>query len=466
MYYTVFPSSRGGRACDRRGNPIDGRRSAQCNLPYLDETPGERGRGRGSDGCLLDLVGAGGGPGRRRAHDRDVLPARGRRRLRRGGVAAWLGASVPVQLLIGGALGRRAHDGRAPLADRAGRCPRRHRWTSGIPCTCWTWKDDGTARVNYRGTQWDAELAAPGETRAETHVHRRHPWLDAADRGSPRVAQGAAYARCLQLSTECTPCGTVPPSSRSRFSSSALIVVIKTIRVVPQQHALVVERLGRFFAVLQPGLNFVIPFVDRVAYRHDLREIPFDVPSQICITKDNTQLQVDGILYFQVTDREARVVRLAAISVLAITQLAQTTLRSVIGRMELDRTFEERDHINGRSCRALDQAAANWGVKVLRYEIKDLTPPEEILHVDAGADHRRAREARGDRDVGRQAAGADQPRQRRARGGDRQVGGREAGRDQPGAGPRAARCSRSPRPTRRRSGRSPRRSKRRAACRR
>src|SRR6058998_1278521 len=119
-------------------------------------------------------------------------------------------------------------------------------------------------------------------------------------------------------------------------------------------------------------------FVDRVAYRHDLREIPFDVPSQICITKDNTQLQVDGILYFQVTDP-----RLASYGstnyVLAITQLAQTTLRSVIGRMELDRTFEERDQINASVVSALDAAAPSWGVKVLRYEIKDLTPPAEIL---------------------------------------------------------------------------------------
>jgi regulator of protease activity HflC (stomatin/prohibitin superfamily) len=159
----------------------------------------------------------------------------------------------------------------------------------------------------------------------------------------------------------------------------AVIVVIKAIRVVPQQHAFVVERLGRFFAVLQPGLNFVIPFVDRIAYRHDLREIPFDVPSQICITKDNTQLQVDGILYFQVTDPRLASYGSSNFQV-AITQLAQTTLRSVIGRMELDRTFEEREHINGIVVAALDQAAANWGVKVLRYEIKDLTPPKEILH--------------------------------------------------------------------------------------
>ena len=158
----------------------------------------------------------------------------------------------------------------------------------------------------------------------------------------------------------------------------AVIIVIKAIRVVPQQHAWIVERLGRFYAVLEPGLNFVIPFVDRVAYRHDLREIPLDVPSQICITRDNTQLQVDGILYFQVTDP-----KLASYGssnyVLAITQLAQTTLRSIIGRMELDKTFEERDKINVAVVAALDQAAASWGVKVLRYEIKDLTPPAEIL---------------------------------------------------------------------------------------
>ncbi len=158
----------------------------------------------------------------------------------------------------------------------------------------------------------------------------------------------------------------------------ALIVIVQAIRVVPQQRAWIVERLGRFYMVLQPGLNFVIPFVDRVAYRHDLREIPLDVPSQICITRDNTQLQVDGILYFQVTDP-----KLASYGssnyVLAITQLAQTTLRSVIGRMELDRTFEERDQINATVVSALDDAASSWGVKVLRYEIKDLTPPAEIL---------------------------------------------------------------------------------------
>ena len=157
-----------------------------------------------------------------------------------------------------------------------------------------------------------------------------------------------------------------------------LIAIVKTIRVVPQQRAWVVERLGRFHAVLQPGLNFVFPIVDRIAYKHDLREIPLDVPPQVCITKDNTQLQVDGILYFQVTD--ARLASYGSSNyVVAITQLAQTTLRSVIGRMELDRTFEERDQINAAVVNALDAAAPSWGVKVLRYEIKDLTPPAEIL---------------------------------------------------------------------------------------
>ena len=157
-----------------------------------------------------------------------------------------------------------------------------------------------------------------------------------------------------------------------------LIAIVKTIRVVPQQRAWVVERLGRFHAVLQPGLNFVFPIVDRIAYKHDLREIPLDVPPQVCITRDNTQLQVDGILYFQVTD--ARLASYGSSNyVVAITQLAQTTLRSVIGRMELDRTFEERDQINASVVNALDAAAPSWGVKVLRYEIKDLTPPAEIL---------------------------------------------------------------------------------------
>ena len=158
----------------------------------------------------------------------------------------------------------------------------------------------------------------------------------------------------------------------------AIIFVVQTIKIVPQQHAWVVERLGKFDRVLAPGLNFLIPFVDRVAYRHLLKEVPLDVPSQVCITKDNTQLTVDGVLYFQVTD-PMRASYGSSNYIVAITQLAQTTLRSVIGRMELDKTFEERELINANVVSALDEAALNWGVKVLRYEIKDLTPPAEIL---------------------------------------------------------------------------------------
>lgn len=158
-----------------------------------------------------------------------------------------------------------------------------------------------------------------------------------------------------------------------------VILVIKAIKVVPQQNAWVVERLGKYHQTLTPGLNFVWPFIYRVAYKHSLKEIPLDVPSQVCITRDNTQLQVDGILYFQVTD-PMRASYGSSNYIVAVTQLAQTSLRSVIGKLELDKTFEERDIINAQVVQAIDEAALNWGVKVLRYEIKDLTPPKEILH--------------------------------------------------------------------------------------
>ncbi len=158
----------------------------------------------------------------------------------------------------------------------------------------------------------------------------------------------------------------------------AVIFITRSIKVVPQQNAWVVERLGKYHATLAPGLNFLVPFIDRVAYKHGLKEIPLDVPSQVCITRDNTQLQVDGVLYFQVTD-PMRASYGASNYIVAITQLAQTTLRSVIGKLELDKTFEERDLINAKVVAAIDEAALNWGVKVLRYEIKDLTPPAEIL---------------------------------------------------------------------------------------
>jgi regulator of protease activity HflC (stomatin/prohibitin superfamily) len=159
----------------------------------------------------------------------------------------------------------------------------------------------------------------------------------------------------------------------------AIIFALKSVKVVPQQHAWVIERLGKYHGTLTPGLNILVPFIDKVAYKHILKEIPLDIPSQVCITRDNTQLQVDGILYFQVTDA-MRASYGSSNYIMAISQLAQTSLRSVIGKLELDKTFEERDIINAQVVQAIDEAALNWGVKVLRYEIKDLTPPKEILH--------------------------------------------------------------------------------------
>ena len=159
----------------------------------------------------------------------------------------------------------------------------------------------------------------------------------------------------------------------------AILFVAMVVKFVPQQHAWVVERMGKYHATLLPGANFLLPFIDKVAYRHSLKEVPLDVPSQVCITRDNTQLTVDGILYFQVTD-PMRASYGSSNYIMAVTQLAQTSLRSVIGKLELDKTFEERDIINAQVVAAIDEAALNWGVKVLRYEIKDLTPPKEILH--------------------------------------------------------------------------------------
>ncbi len=162
------------------------------------------------------------------------------------------------------------------------------------------------------------------------------------------------------------------------FLFFAALFIFKAVKQVTHQHAWVIERMGKYDRTLTPGLNFLIPFIDRVAYKHSLKEIPLDVPSQVCISKDNTQLTVDGVLYFQVTD-PFRASYGSSNYVVAIAQLAQTTLRSVIGKLELDRTFEERDYINASIVSSLDEAALNWGVKVLRYEIKDLTPPQEIL---------------------------------------------------------------------------------------
>jgi regulator of protease activity HflC (stomatin/prohibitin superfamily) len=157
-----------------------------------------------------------------------------------------------------------------------------------------------------------------------------------------------------------------------------IALIIEGVRIVPQQNAWVVERLGKFHMILQPGFNLIVPFIDRVAYRHSLKEVPLDIAEQVCITKDNTQLAVDGIIYFQVVDP-----RLASYGTsdyeLAISQLAQTALRSEVGKMELDKTFESRDEINHKVVSVLDEAGRTWGIKVLRYEIKSLTPPESIL---------------------------------------------------------------------------------------
>ena len=158
----------------------------------------------------------------------------------------------------------------------------------------------------------------------------------------------------------------------------AAIFISMSVKIVPQQHAWIKERFGKYAGTLGPGLRIIIPFIEKVAYKHSLKEIPLDVPSQVCITRDNTQLQVDGILYFQVTD-PMRASYGSSNYIMAVTQLAQTSLRSVIGKLELDKTFEERDMINAQVVNAIDEAALNWGVKVLRYEIKDLTPPNEIL---------------------------------------------------------------------------------------
>lgn len=156
-----------------------------------------------------------------------------------------------------------------------------------------------------------------------------------------------------------------------------VIAIIKTARIVPQREAFVVERLGKYNKTLEAGFHILIPFVDRVAYRHSLKEQAADVASQICITRDNIAVEVDGVLYLQVVDP-----KLASYGIddyaYATTQLAQTTLRSVVGKIELDQTFEERDTINGKVVDALDEAAQPWGVKVLRYEISNITPPPTV----------------------------------------------------------------------------------------
>ncbi|MEW6269317.1 MAG: stomatin-like protein [Thermodesulfobacteriota bacterium] len=156
------------------------------------------------------------------------------------------------------------------------------------------------------------------------------------------------------------------------------IVIAKTAVVVPQQSAFVVERLGKYHSTLGAGFHILVPFVDVIRYRHSLKETAVDIPEQVCITRDNVQVHVDGVLYLQVLNPE-RASYGVADPQFAISQLAQTTLRSEIGKIDLDKTFEERAHINIQVVQELDKASEPWGVKVLRYEIKNITPPQDVL---------------------------------------------------------------------------------------
>src|SRR3569623_1520226 len=275
------------------------------------------------------------------------------------GVAAWLGAGMVAQLLPAAVIGAVG----TLMLRRWKRNTDRPEFSVqdmdiGKTVQIESWQGD-RGQVKYRGAVWDAEAEPAG-------VDSTRPLVIRAIKGNTLVLGNL--------------------SGEQFMDAVALVIVIviaivgaKGVRVVPQQNAWVVERLGKFHAVLVPGLNLVIPFIDTVAYKHSLKEIPLDVPSQVCITRDNTQLAVDGILYFQVTDPKMASYG-SSDYISAISQLAQTTLRSLIGRMEMARTFEEREEITRGVVMALNEASTNWGVKVLRYEITDLTPPKDILH--------------------------------------------------------------------------------------
>src|SRR6266704_661469 len=162
------------------------------------------------------------------------------------------------------------------------------------------------------------------------------------------------------------------------FAIFAIILVSRIARVVPQQQAWVVERLGKYADTLQAGFHILIPFLDTVRYKHSLKEIAVDVPEQVCITKDNVQVAVDGILYFKVLNAERASYGISDYNY-AISQLAQTNLRSEIGKIDLDKTFEERTTINTAVVTEVDKASEAWGVKVMRYEIKNINPPQDVL---------------------------------------------------------------------------------------
>jgi regulator of protease activity HflC (stomatin/prohibitin superfamily) len=158
-----------------------------------------------------------------------------------------------------------------------------------------------------------------------------------------------------------------------------VLLLFLGIKVVPQQQAHVIERLGKFHAQLNPGLNFIIPFVDRVAYKFSLKEVARDIPEQVCVTADNVQVGVDGVVFLQIVDAKKAAYGIGDYS-FAVSQLAQTTMRSEIGKIDLDKCFEERTNINAAVVSSIDEAAQGWGVKVLRYEIKNITPPTSVLN--------------------------------------------------------------------------------------
>ena len=158
----------------------------------------------------------------------------------------------------------------------------------------------------------------------------------------------------------------------------AVVFIIKGVCIIPQQSAYVVERLGKFNRVLHAGISYIIPFVDRIAYRHTLKEQAIDIPEQICITRDNVQVGVDGVIFIQVFDPQMASYGISNY-VFSIVQLAQTTMRSEVGKIDLDKTFEERTAINSMIVEAINDASRTWGVKILRYEIKNIVPPESVL---------------------------------------------------------------------------------------
>jgi regulator of protease activity HflC (stomatin/prohibitin superfamily) len=162
------------------------------------------------------------------------------------------------------------------------------------------------------------------------------------------------------------------------LAAVVVVIIAKTARVVPQQSAFVVERLGKYHATLDAGFHILIPFLDVVRYKHSLKETAIDIPEQICITRDNVQVSVDGVLYLKVLDPQKASYGIFDY-MFAITQLAQTTLRSEIGKIDLDKTFEMRTNINVQLVTELDKASDPWGIKVLRYEIKNITPPRDVL---------------------------------------------------------------------------------------